>query len=519
MPGRVVRAVLACTMVVASGAACTAGPSESPPVLIEDGGTGPAPSNPATSKPVPLPPLSRGEQGSMVSWRDCNDDVLRSMPKQHPPALQCTRIQVPLESPAAPGRGQELIMLDKVGTGAAPVVVVNDVSGEPGTAYAVELANRLPKELLSQISLIGVDRRGTGRSDPVRCVPPDTRGELIGADPAKFDVGALIDQAGTAGQQCTIDLEDQLLALDTVRSADDLEQVRDALGVDTLSAIGHGEGSRVLERYADAQPGRVGRLVLDGVPEPGLDAQQALADVAGGAEATFTAFADDCAAHSCPLGANARGTLTALLNQVRTDPLNAGGLTGDGIGPGEVLEAVLTGLADRPNWSRLASALASAKHGDASGITALLTPLMAEDRDDPPRFDVTTVTTCNDTKTRLSPDRIAAVGGDWQHRFPLFGTVVAKRLALCGPWAAATAPPGPMAARGAPPIMVLGTATDPVTPLPGTEHAATALATGVLVTWQGAGHGALLSSDCALSTTQSFLVGGTVPHDGMVCPP
>jgi pimeloyl-ACP methyl ester carboxylesterase len=129
------------------------------------------------------------------------------------------------------------------------------------------------------------------------------------------------------------------------------------------------------------------------------------------------------------------------------------------------------------------------------------------------------VTSCNDTKSRLSPDMITKAGADWQQRFPLFGTVIAKRLALCSSWAASLEPPGPMAAKGAPPILVLGTANDPVTPVTGTEHAATALASGVLVTWQGSGHGALVSSDCASATAQAFLIDGTVPRDGLVCPP
>jgi pimeloyl-ACP methyl ester carboxylesterase len=517
------RAALTCVAVVLLGAACTAGPSQSPPILVNDGnGAGPPPSSGPATTQVPLPPL--GQQGnSPYPWRDCNETVLRSMPKERPKALQCTRIAVPLNAPAAAsgqGRLQELLVMDKVGTGPAPIVVLNDVSGVPGTVYAVQLANKLPRALLAKISLIGVDRRGTGQSDPVRCVPPHSRTGYLGSDPAQLDVSGLLDYASTAGQQCTIDLEEQLLALDTKRTAGDLETIREGLGVEKLSAIGHGEGSRVLEQYADLQPNKVGRLVLDGAPEPSLDAQQALADVATGAESTFDAFADDCVARSCSLGSDVRGTMKALLEQLRSKPLDDGDLTrGAGIGPGEVMEAVLVGLADRPNWPGLADALADARDGDPKGIIALLQPIMADDRDDPPRFDATVVTSCNDTKTRLSPDMIAKAGADWQQRFPLFGNVIAKRLALCSSWAASLEPPGPMAAKGAPPILVLGTGNDPVTPVTGTEHAATALASGVLVTWQGSGHGALMSSDCATATAQAFLIDGTVPRDGLVCPP
>jgi pimeloyl-ACP methyl ester carboxylesterase len=509
--------LLACAVVVLLAGACTAGPSQSPPILVNDGrpaGTGTPP--PSSSTPVPLPPLESG-QVAALRWSDCDDTVLQRIPQPRASGLQCARFSVPMDSPAAPGRGQERLTVLKAGSGPAPLVVVNDIGGEPGTVYAAELAKRLPKELLSKVSLIGIDRRGTGSSDPVRCVPPAVRTAYLGSDPATLDVAGLNDQAGTAGQQCIINLENQLLALDTVRSAEDLDELRQVLGLTRLSAIGHGEGSRVLEMFADRNPANVGRLVLDGAPEPSQDAEQALTGVADGAEATFKAFAADCVARTCALGADPRATLFGLLDQVRAKPLTDS--TGNQLGPGEVLEAVLAALGDRPHWPQLADALAKARADDGSGIETLLRPLMADDRDDPPRFDVATVTTCNDTKTRLSPDRIVKVAADWQNRFPLFGTVIAKRLVLCSPWTVATAPPGPMAARGAPPILVLGTASDPVTPLSGTEHAATALATGVLVTWQGAGHGALASSDCALAAAKSFLADGTVPHDGTVCPP
>ncbi|TDQ01108.1 alpha/beta hydrolase [Labedaea rhizosphaerae] len=519
MPRRMGKAALACVSVVLFGAACTAGPSQSPPILVNDGngGSPPSASTPPTAA-TPLPPLER-ERDSVYPWRDCNETVLKTMPDKRPKALQCTRIAVPLKSPAQPERLQELVTMDKVGTGPAPVLVLNDVSGVPGTVYAVQLADELPADVLTKISLIGVDRRGTGQSDPVRCVPPHARSGYLGSDPAVLDVSGLLDYTSTAGQTCTIDLEEQLLALDTKRTAGDLEVIRAGLGIEKLSAIGHGEGSRVLEQYADLYPDKVGRLVLDGAPEPSLDAQQALADVAAGAEATFDAFARDCLSRSCSLGPDVRKTLTTVLDQVRHDPLDDGDLTGAGIGPGEVMEGVLAGLADPSSWPKLADAIASLRDGDAKGIIAFLTPIMADDRDDPPRFDVTTVTSCNDTKSRLSPDMITKAGADWQHRFPLFGTVIAKRLVLCSSWAAASDPPGPMPARGAPPILVLGTANDPVTPLPGTEHAATALTSGVMVTWQGSGHGALTGSQCAASAARGYLIDGTVPRDGLVCPP
>jgi hypothetical protein len=41
----------------------------------------------------------------------------------------------------------------------------------------------------------------------------------------------------------------------------------------------------------------------------------------------------------------------------------------------------------------------------------------------------------------------------------------------------------------------------------------------VLISWQGAGHGALGQSPCATDAVQGFLFDGKVPTAGTACPP
>jgi hypothetical protein len=48
---------------------------------------------------------------------------------------------------------------------------------------------------------------------------------------------------------------------------------------------------------------------------------------------------------------------------------------------------------------------------------------------------------------------------------------------------------------------------------------ADALAAGLLVTWQGNGHRAFPRTPCITSAVQAFLVDGTLPRHGTVCPP
>ncbi|WP_018684629.1 alpha/beta hydrolase [Actinokineospora enzanensis] len=495
-------------------AACTAGPSVRPGIVVNDGDTGgSAPTT--TTGPAPLPPLT--EPGaSSIKWGPCGTSVLEGVAPPEGVEVSCGKVNGILDSPYNPGRGTVRMQVLRAGTGPIPLLVLDDIDGLPGTRYAARLAATLPKDLLARFSLIGLDRRGTGNSDPVRCIPDDVRTAIVTADPRDMDVEGLVDQARTAGQQCSITLQPRLPALDTWRTAGDVDSVRAALGVDKLNAVGHGEGSRVLAVFADRYPGHIGRLVLDGLPDPNEDAVVALTDVAESSDAAFAAFAGDCAKRSCELGVDARQALQEILDHAASTPLYSDELE---LTPGVILRAVRHGLSDRTAWPTLSAALAAARGGNAQPLVALISPTILEQDQIPATFDSTLVTRCNDTKSRLSTEAMVGAAKDWNNRFPLFGALTAEWLAVCSPWPVATKPVVQPTVPSAPPIVVLGTSVDPVTPLPGTTRAAQQLATASLVTWQGAGHGALGFSQCATDATMAYLLDGKVPRDGTVCPP
>ncbi|GAA4420859.1 alpha/beta hydrolase [Actinokineospora soli] len=459
-------------------------------------------------QPAEVPPLGEPRDAA-VRWGECGPEVqdrLGALPQPLPAGLPiaCGRVNGVLDSPYAPGRGVMRMQVLKAGSGKVPIAVFNDVDGLPGTAYAALLASRLPEEFLAEFSLVGVDRRGTGNSDPVRCVPTEVRADLLGADPRALEVTEWIDLARSAGQNCSIALESQLPALDTWRTAADAEAVREALGMDRLHAIGHGEGSRVLSVYAERYPEKVGRIVLDGHPDPDEDARAVVTGVAAGAEAALDAFAADCVDRKCPLGVATRQIVSEIANR------DASGLA---------LRAVLVRLRDRAGWEGLAGALADARSGSYDGLDRYVRPLVADDDEVPAGFDAALVVRCNDTKSRLATEQVEQTAKDLNTRYPVFGALSAQWLALCGPWPVSSKPVPQATAKAAPPIVVLSTLADPVTPVEGTERAVQRLAAAVGVGWQGAGHGALEFSPCAADAATAFLADGVVPRDGTVCPP
>ncbi|WP_414937587.1 alpha/beta hydrolase [Amycolatopsis sp. cmx-11-51] len=509
------RLILMTAMVATVLAGCTAGPSVRPAVIDNDGK--PTPGGSSSAQPVPLPPLTEPRSPS-IKWEDCDEATRQRLGQPPVPdtlKFSCARVPTTLDAPDLPGRGLSRLSVVRTGGGPIPLVVVNDVDGEPGSLYAARLAATLPPEYLRKFSLIGVDRRGTGTSAPVQCIPTEIRTDLLGGDPAAGDLEAVVDAARRAGQQCAIELDDSQVAMDSWRAAGDLDELREQLGLDKLHALGRGDGSKVLAEYAVRFPAQVGRVMLDGLPDPAPDAAAVQESVAASAQATLDAFGADCLAKGCPIG-DARSAVTAVADRLRAAPAT----TSDGveITPGIALYAVHSGLAQRSRWVELAEALKTARTGDVTPLAAFAEPVLKDSRARPSRLDGTLATKCNDSATRLSAEELTRVTTTLRDKYPQFGVFAAQQLAWCSPWPVRREPLPPAGAPGAPPILVAGTATDPVTPEQGTGRAADQMPSAVTITWQGAGHGALSLSPCVTDATRAFLIDGKIPVDGTLCP-
>ncbi|WIX78198.1 alpha/beta hydrolase [Amycolatopsis carbonis] len=509
------RALVAVLVGALTVAGCTTGPSVRPAVVDNDGQVTQPPASSAA--PVPLPPLAQPQSPSL-RWTDCDEDTRQRMGSPAAPDslhFTCARLTSPLDAPDDTQHLLARILVLKAGDGPIPLVVVNDVGGEPGSVFAARLASQLPPAFLQKFSLIGVDRRGTGLSGGVQCVPPEAREALLGADPAQGDLTDVLDASRRAGQQCAIDLDTAQTALDSWRTAGDLEELRTQLGVPHLNALGRGDGSKVLSEYAVRYPAQVGRMVLDGLPDPGQDRAAVLDAVAAGAQATLDAFGADCAARGCAMG-DPKAALKAVTDRLRTAPET----TPDGVTvtPGIATYAVYLGLADRTRWPALADALAAAKSGDVTALESFADPVIVDAQGRTSRIGGVMATRCNDAATRLPADQINKVDEGMRTKYPQFGSAVAQELAWCGAWPVRREPLPAAGAPGAPPILVAATAADPVTPEIGTTRAADQMPSAVTVSWQGAGHGAVGQSPCVTSAVQAFLIDGKVPTDGTLCP-
>ncbi|HET9258186.1 MAG TPA: alpha/beta hydrolase [Pseudonocardiaceae bacterium] len=505
-------------LLAALRAGCTAGPSSRPAVAVRDTGLAPQRIPPAPLTIPPLPPIGDYYRKSLL-WRECTSAISAALGAASPRRVDCADVRVDATT-ARPALGN-IIKLDltRVGDGPAPLIILSEASGEPGTVRAARLAQLLPPALLSSFTLIGVARRGTGPSDPLTCIPRTVRNRIIGSapDPAQTaELDNLLDTTRTAIQTCVQDLGELLTAINSTGTADDLEQLRVTLNAPVLNVISQGEASRAVTDFLRRYPNSVGRVVLDGAVDPALDGvAPAEADLMA-ADAGYTAFAADCVTRGCPLGSDPRRALLALAEALRKNPLLAGWQR---IGAGTAYQAVLETVGDPERWPQLAHALAAARDGDGTELAALVAPLLGTERSLPPRFDAALATRCNDTPTRIAPERAQQLAYQWQQRSALFGPLFAARLLWCSAWPVPSPPQADPQDRGVPPVLVVATTGDPVNPADGVRRAAQALPSGTLVLWQGQAHGGLTRSPCVLDLVTRFLKDASVPRQGTLCPP
>lgn len=506
--------------------ACAVGPSQRPPVATRvDDPVMPVPA-PETARPGPapslLPPLLPAP-AAPAGFTDCTSEIRSSMGAA---ALGGRDLRFGCQSVPVGGRGggssraEVGVLQVTVGPvprgGPVPVAVVGDAGGPTGSERAVRLAATAPAPMLAGTAFYGVDLRGTGNSDPVDCITPSTREAVVDADPLAADPVALAplrEAAMTAARTCTQVLENALTDYRTGVGAEDLEEVRITLGVDRLHVVAVGDGAGALATWARRYPASVGRTVLDGVADPTTTFSQRARERAAAAREALTAFASDCTARpDCPLGPDPASVVTGILTNLRAAPLT--GADGRQVTDGTVTRALVTGLAEPSQWSRLATAIASAGQGDPAGILGLLAPLEV----DGGGFDADVLMTCNDTVERPTPDQVATDAERARAADPLFGAYYAHDALLCGSWPVPTEAPEVGPAAG-PPSLVVGTRGDPVTPLAGSERVTTQLGSATLVTWLGAGHGAYPATPCIRDAVGGYLRDDVLPQAGSVCPP
>ncbi len=477
-----------------------------------------APPKPSTTAEKPTYPaeLARFYE-QKLDWRSCDGN-------------QCSRLTVPLDYAKPDGKTITLAVLRAPATERSKRVgqlVVNPGGpGGSGVSYAAGGASTFGGPLTRYFDIVGFDPRGIGKSTPLECAGTKQTDELLAADPDPDngeEADRLLRLTADYGQGCLTRGGELAKHVSTVEVAKDMDVLRGALGERQLDYLGASYGTFIGATYADLFPTHVRRMVLDGAIDPSLSTEQLALGQARGFETALRAYVADCVGRgSCVLGDSVdAGTarIKALLGELDAKPVRAP--NGRVVTEGLANFGIIVPLYVKTYWPLLTAALTQAFQGNVSTLLQLSDqytsrgPSSYTDNSMAALYAVN----CLDHDDGVPADEIESKIPEFEKASPTFGRIFAYGLSSCDSWPVHTGNrPAAMAAKGAPPIVVVGTTRDPATPYQQAVALAQQLDSGVLVSRDGDGHtGFQQGNACVDDALQDYLIGGTVPKDGLSC--
>jgi pimeloyl-ACP methyl ester carboxylesterase len=457
----------------------------------------PSTSTPASDPTTTSPPLDPAP----LTWESCGGAG----------RVECARLPVPVDWADPTGPTVELAVARRPATDPAArlgVVVFNP--GGPGASGVDQIVAgpAVDDEVAQRFDLVAWDTRGTGDSARLTC--DDTAARWLAADPSpdgQDEWRTLDDLARTLADECARVHGDLLPHLDTGSTVQDMEHLRRALGEEQLSYVGSSYGTLIGQLYADEHPDRVRAMVLDGLVDPSLEFAGVARSQAVGIESHLDRLLASCAG-AC--AGDPAATLDAVEAQVDVEPISSA--TGT-LGPAELtLATVITAYAPS-TWSTYLRGLDAAAAGDPAPLVEL-----AERYTSITEWAPYVAVLCLDGPHPSDLDGFVRLADELDDIAPRVGTPLAVELLACTHWPAdASREPAPIVAAGAPPILLLSTTGDGVTPPDQARAVAESLASGVLVTIEGEGHGAIGRRDCVDALVARYLVDLVVPPVGTAC--
>lgn len=501
----VLTALAGVTAVVLAG--CVSTPEPTPPAAPE----------PIESTMAPGDPLA-SFYDQELTWSNCGN-------------AECARVQVPLDY-QDPGAGTVELSMTMVPARAESIGALFVNPGGPGGSafdYAKAADFIVTPAIRDSFDIVGVDPRGVGGSDPVKCLTDAQIDEIFSADGTPDDAQEkqqLITDSRSIAQACDENAEDLWRYMDTVSTARDMDIVRSVLDQPVLNYLGKSYGSAIGATYAELFPSRVGRMVLDGALPVDLSQEEITLGQARAFESGFADFADFCAqSDDCPFigtSQDVQEQLRSFLESLDQSPLptSDGRVLTESLGSYAVLSFLYFPATDYP---RLKGALNQAVNDDDG--TALIT-LVDErvNRGQDGRYldnstDAFYAVSCADLPFDGTAEDAERLAQEWSIEAPTFGPAFAWGMLVCADWPA----PAPeritsVTADGSAPILVVSTAGDTATPHEWGIGLADALANGHLLTWDAFNHTAYREgSACIDDAVDAYLLAGELPPADLVC--
>lgn len=221
-----------------------------------------------------IPPGLEPFYTQQVRWESCDgystdgSDLVGA-------GLECARVTVPIDYESPEGDTAQIALSRSRATGEKiGSLLVNP--GGPGASGLGTAVVADGTELAERFDVVGFDPRGIGASTPrIDCLTPEET-DAWRQDPVVDMTAEGIARAEQKSREyaarCTERTGTDVLAhvgtRDVVR---DMDVIRAALGDAGLNYLGYSYGTRLGSAYAEAFPGNVRAMVLDGALDPQQD--------------------------------------------------------------------------------------------------------------------------------------------------------------------------------------------------------------------------------------------------------
>lgn len=356
----------------------------------------------------------------------------------------------------------------------------------------------------------------------MRCGGEDEPARLEGQSQGAPGTGAAaVAEAEAIAKACREKTGPLLDHVGTINASRDMDILRQVLGDKKLNYLGISYGTRLGVVYASQFPKKTGRMALDAVDTlQGTAEQDALAQ-AKGFQRALDAFFAGCAQQNCELGtspAEVRATFETAVAKLADGNVVTGADNQDFTGD-DLQNAVQAALYSQAAWPTLSAGIAALLQEDDPTVLASLTEGIDYAPADNSNEAMLAINCADDPVRPADPAKeFDAVQKQLTRESPYFGPGSAGRAVACAGWPAGTDYIRRIDHPGAPKILVVGGKGDPATPYPWAQDTAKRLGSGVLMTYEGEGHGAYSASQCIRAKVDSFFVNGTVPEAGTSCP-
>ncbi len=444
-----------------------------------------------------------------LRWAPCDDPAK--------PGAECATLSVPVDWAHPGGPRLELAVARRKATdpGArvGSMVFGPGGPGDSGVRMVTDRVSRFSPEVRRRFDIVSFDPRGVGRSNPVTC-----SSGLLAERPSpelksQADFDATMAYNRRLRADCRARTGPVFDHLDTAQTVRDVDALRVALGERKLTFHGSSYGTLLGAQYAETYPRRVRAMVLESVMDHSVAATRDFlrAEAASGDD-SFREFVKwcDATAHCALHGRDVRALWQALLTRAGRGELEDPAKPGSPLSSPDMVNKVAFRKFYAADFAGLATAIATmhaAKPLPASPTsTAPLppaTPVFCSDWHLPVR-DYRMYASLVAMMNRTAPD------------LPYLLPIHMVAACLGAPTAN---PQHRLDARGVPPILVSNALHDPATGYPWAVSVARQLGrSGVLLTYEGHGHGSVTNGPCMENAVDGYLTDLTLPPRGTSCP-